>query len=117
MSLKMFAIPNCDTVKKARKWLEDNGMDYDFHDYKKHGVPAEVIAEACEKFGWEQVLNRKGLTWRRMTDAEKDAVKGEKEAVMLMRDKPSIIKRPLVTQKGKPILLGFTLEDFEDTLL
>ena len=117
MSLTLYAIPNCDTVKKARKWLESNDIAYDFHDYKKKGVPTEVLELACNKFGWEQVLNRKGLTWRRMTDEEKAAIKGQKDALTLMRDKSSIIKRPLVTKANTPLLLGFDEGEYSAALL
>lgn len=114
--MKLYAIPNCDTVKKARNWLEANGVEYDFHDYKKLGADEAVLKAACNVFGWQQVLNMKGMTWRRMDDAEKAAITGEKEAIALMLEKPSIIKRPLVVT-DKPVLLGFKPEEYNAALL
>lgn len=112
----LYAIPNCDTVKKARKWLDAQGATYHFHDYKKAGAPEKVLKEACAKFGWETVLNMKGMTWRRMTDEEKAVITGESEAIALMCDKPSIIKRPLVFS-DKPLLIGFNEADYKEALL
>ena len=116
MSLTLYAIPNCDTVKKARKWLEANSIEYDFHDYKKQGVPAEVLGQACAVFGWEKMVNMKGMTWRRMEDAEKAAITDEASAIALMQEKSDVIKRPLVVGDA-PLLLGFNEAEYKAALL
>lgn len=104
--LTVYAIPNCDTVKKARAWLEKNGIAYTFHDYKKQGVPLDALKKAEKDLGWEKLVNRQGQTWRKLSDAEKEAVTGAKAAFELMEEKPSVIKRPLVEVNGR-WLAGF----------
>ena len=104
--MKVYGIPNCDTVKKARTWLELHGIDYEFHDYKKHGVDTVLLAKWMSKAGWENVVNRKGVTWRKLTDAEKAKVKDDKSAIAFLVEKPSAIKRPGFEFKGK-LMLGF----------
>ena len=116
MALTMYAIPNCDTVKKARKWMDANNVEYVFHDYKKQGAPEHVLKAACAAFGWDKVLNMKGMTWRRMDEVERTAIKGEKEALSLMLDKSSIIKRPLIVGDA-PVLLGFNEAEYSAELL
>lgn len=116
MSLTVYAIPNCDTVKKARKWLEANSIDYVFHDYKKQGVPEDVIQSACSAFGWEKLVNMKGMTWRRMDEAERAAVKSEADAIIVMQEKSSVIKRPLIMGDA-PLLLGFNEAEYSAALL
>ena len=103
----LYAIPNCNTVKKARQWLDDAGIDYDFHDYKKAGVPHDSLQKWIAHWGWEKVVNRAGMTWRKLSDAEKAAITGNSEAITLMTEKPSIIKRPIIEVDGKATLIGF----------
>ena len=110
--MKMYAIKNCDTVKKARNWLENNGVDYEFHDYKKDGVDEAKLREFIAKFGWESVLNMKGMTWRKMSDTEKAAITDEASAIALMLEKPSIIKRPII-DAGSEALIGFKEEEYQ----
>ena len=113
--MKMYGIPNCDTVKKARAWLDAHSVDYEFHDYKKHGVDAALLAQWMAKAGWEKVLNRQGQTWRKLSDAEKAAVKDDTSAIKLLRDKPSAIKRPAIEVKGQ-LLLGFDADEYQKML-
>lgn len=105
MTIAFYGIPNCDTVKKARKWLDANGIEYAFHDYKKEGADPAKVAAWVEQAGWERVLNRAGTTFRKLPDADKadlDTVK----AVALMTANPSCIKRPVVEYPGG-LLIGF----------
>ncbi len=105
MSITLYGIPNCDTVKKARTWLEAHGLDYHFHDYKKAGIDAGRLGVWCEAKGWELILNRAGSTFKKLTDAEKSDLTQAK-AIALMCSQPSMIKRPIVEFAGG-ILVGF----------
>ena len=104
--IKVYGIANCDTVKKARAWLDERGIDYEFVDFKKTPPPRELLEQWCAAFGWEAVLNRRGTTWRLLPPAAQAKVKDEKSAIALMLDKPSIIKRPIV-EEGRLRLIGF----------
>ena len=105
MTITLYGIPNCDTVKKARKWLDAQGIDYDFHDYKKAGAdPAQLKAWVAER-GWETILNRAGTTFRKLPDVEKEGLDAAK-AVALMAEHTSTIKRPVVEYPGG-LLVGF----------
>ena len=101
----VFGIPNCDTVKKARTWLTDNGVAYDFHDYKKSGIDAAHLTRWCDALGWDKVLNRAGTTFKKLPDADKANLDQDK-AVALMAANPSCIKRPIVEHPGG-LLVGF----------
>lgn len=105
MAITVYGIPNCDTVKKARVWLEGQGLAYVFHDYKKLGVEAAKLRSWCAALGWEQVLNRAGTTFRKLADADKTGL-DEGRAIALMLDQPSMIKRPIVEHPGG-VLVGF----------
>ena len=116
--ITVYGIPNCNTVKKARTWLEQNGVEYIFHDYKKKGIDAEKIQEWFKEFSWEKLVNKAGTTWKALSDDEKDFVKDEKSAIALMIEKNSVIKRPVVEDaSGKAIVLGFSEKEFEDSFL
>src|SRR6218665_1098319 len=91
----LYGIPNCDTVKKARTWLETQGVAYAFHDFKKSGVPAQ-LDDWLAQLGWEAVLNRKGTTWRKLDATQQAAVHDAASAAALLRAQPSAIKRPVV---------------------
>lgn len=108
----LYGIPNCDTVKKARAWLGDQGVDYQFHDFKKSGVPADQLARWTEAAGWEKVLNRKGTTWRKLDAAEQAGVHDSASAQALMLANPSVIKRPVVDWGKKGITVGFDAADW-----
>jgi arsenate reductase len=102
----LYGIPNCDSVKKARTWLDKNGLAYDFHDYKKQGIDAATLKRWCAEFGHEQVLNQKGTTWRKLSDAERSDL-NQAKAIRLMQAHPSLIKRPLL-DTGERRVLGFS---------
>jgi Spx/MgsR family transcriptional regulator len=105
VSLILYGIPNCDTVKKARTWLEARGIAYTFHDYKKAGANAAKLAEWCAAAGWDKVLNRAGTTFKKLPDADK-ADLDQAKAVQVMAANPSCIKRPIVEHPGG-LLVGF----------
>ncbi|MEP7351080.1 MAG: arsenate reductase [Sphingorhabdus sp.] len=111
MSIILYGIPNCDTVKKARVWLDAKGIPYAFHDYKKAGAHAGKLSTWCDKAGWETVLNRAGTTFKKLPDADK-ADLSQAKAIKLMTDQPSMIKRPVVEYPGG-LLVGFKLPEWE----
>ena len=104
----LYGIRNCDTVKKARAWLDQRGIEYRFHDYKVSGVDVERLKRWCGEVGWETLLNRAGTTFRRLPPSDKDTI-DEKRAVALMQAQPSVIKRPVVELKSK-LVVGFKPE-------
>ncbi|MDE1998770.1 MAG: ArsC family reductase [Burkholderiales bacterium] len=106
-TLTVYGIPNCNTVKKARTWLDEQGLAYAFHDYKKLGVPADRLDDWIKQVGWEVLVNRQGSTWRQLDDATKAAVIDAASARALMLDKASVIKRPVIEQAGKVLAVGF----------
>jgi arsenate reductase len=108
MTITMHGIPNCDTVKKARDWLAGHGVEYAFHDYKKAGIDKARLEGWVSQVGWETLLNRAGLTFKKLPDADKTGLT-EKKAIALMLAQPSMIKRPVVEKRGK-ITVGFKPE-------
>ena len=112
----LYGIPNCDTVKKARTWLTDHGVDYTFHDFKKQGVPQPQIDAWLASVGWETLINRKGTAWRGLDDATKAAVVDTASARAVALASPSVIKRPVVQWADGTITVGFTPERFEQRL-
>lgn len=114
MTVTLYGIPNCDTVKKARTWLDAAGIAYAFHDYKKAGADAAKLAEWCAAAGWDKVLNRAGTTFRKLPDADKDGL-DEAKAVSLMAANPSCIKRPIVEHPGG-LLVGFKSDEWAAAL-
>ena len=115
MSLTLYGIPNCDTVKKARTWLESHQHAHTFHDFKKQGLSADLIALWLKAVPWEVLVNKKGMTWRNLTDAQKNAVVDAKSATALMLDNPSVIKRPVLCLPTT-VLVGFTPELYQQQL-
>ncbi len=107
----MYGIKNCDTIKKARKWLEENQVEYEFFDYKKEGVSAELADTFIKELGWEALINKRGTTWRALPEDTKNNI-NDKVAKELMMDNPSIIKRPLLDTGSKKVL-GFKAEEYE----
>ena len=110
----LYGIKNCDTVKKARAWLDAYGVDYDFHDYKVAGVDEALLRGWVEEFGWEKVLNRAGTTFRKLPDADKADLDADK-AVALMLAQSSMIKRP-VLDRGDDRLVGFNAATWAEAL-
>ena len=102
----VYGIPNCDTVKKARAWLAEQGIAHTFHDFKKQGVSARQLASWSEAAGWDRLLNRKGTSWRKLGDAAQAAVVDAAGAQALMLANPSLVKRPVV-EWGEQVTLGF----------
>jgi Spx/MgsR family transcriptional regulator len=94
--ITLYGIPNCDTVKKARAWFHDQGLDCDFHDFKKHGVPTDRLATWAAAVGWQKLLNRQGTTWRKLDPAAQESVVDERSAIAVMQANSSTIKRPVV---------------------
>lgn len=111
-TIHIFGIANCDTIKKAKKWLKDNQMDFEFHDYKKLGVPEKELKSWLKKVSWETLLNKRGTTWRKLDDDVKNSVT-EASAMQIMLDNPSIIKRPVLI-KDKTILVGFDTTQYAE---
>jgi arsenate reductase (glutaredoxin) len=107
----LYGIPNCDTVKRARAWLDERRVAYRFHDFKKAGVPAELEAWV-QRLGWERLLNRQGTTWRRLDDAAKAAAADADGARALMQSQPSVIKRPVVAWGDGTLTVGFDPDDW-----
>jgi arsenate reductase len=107
----LFGIRNCDTVKKARAWLDARGVTYDFHDYKVAGIEEARLRRWAAKAGWDKLLNRAGTTFRKLPDAEKAGL-DENKAIALMLAQPSMIKRPVVEGAG-PLLVGFDAARYE----
>ena len=106
MSTTIYGIKNCETMKKAFAWLDEHGVAYTFHDYKKAGVDAAKLREWIEAAGWKALLNTKGTTWRKLTP-EEQAIDDETGAIALMQAKPSVIRRPVVETPDGELLVGF----------
>lgn len=102
----LYGIPNCDTVKKARTWLTEHGVEHQFHDFKKQGVPEAALDQWLEALGWEPLVNRKGTTWRKLDETTRAAVVDAASARALMLAQPSVIKRPVV-QWAEGVTVGF----------
>ncbi|MDB5829227.1 MAG: ArsC-like protein [Variovorax sp.] len=107
--ITLFGIPNCDTVKRARAWLTDEGVAYRFHDFKKDGVPEPLLDQWVAELGWDALVNRRGTTWRRLDDAARAAVVDAASAKAALLANPSLVKRPVVAWEGKDdgITVGF----------
>lgn len=112
----VYAIPNCNTVKKALDWLQKNKIAYEFHDYKKKGITATVLTNWCKQVGWETLVNKKGATWRQLTPDIQASITTQKAAIALMIEKTSIIKRPLIEENGKILALGFDETEYKKAL-
>ena len=110
MKTTIYGIRNCDTMKKARAWLEAHGVDYDFHDYKSDGIDRATLEKWAKTVGWEVLLNRAGTTFRKLPDDAKQNI-DERKAIKLMLEQPSMIKRP-VLERGKTLLVGFSAERY-----
>jgi Spx/MgsR family transcriptional regulator len=112
--ITIYGIPNCDTMKKARRWLEANGVEYSFHDYRKLGVPEKKLRAWVKQAGWETVLNKRGTTWRKLDDEVRNTIDTE-SAIRIMLEHPGIIKRP-VLESGRRLLIGFKENDYQQLL-
>lgn len=112
-NITVFGIPNCDTVKKARAWLKDHDVEYEFHDYRKRGIDKATMTRWCKELGWETLLNKRGTTWRNLDDLDKQDLT-QARAISLMLDKPSLIKRPVIVMATR-LLVGFDETAYQDT--
>lgn len=110
MKTTVYGIKNCDTMKKARAWLDGHGVEYDFHDYKVNGIDPAKLRGWIDSVGWEVLLNRAGTTFRKLPDAKKKDI-DERRAIALMLEQPSMIKRP-VLERGRKLLVGFSPEKY-----
>jgi Spx/MgsR family transcriptional regulator len=113
VTITIYGIKNCDTMKKARAWLDKAGVEYAFHDYKTSGIERERLERWAKKAGWETLLNRAGTTFRKLPDKDKDGL-SEKKAIMLMLAQPSMIKRPVLDLGGGKLLVGFKPELYKN---
>jgi arsenate reductase (glutaredoxin) len=112
MTITLYGIPNCDTVKKARTWLADQSHDFAFHDFKKQGLERATVAAWLEQLDWEVLVNRKGTTWRKLPDERRAAVTGKASALDLMLEQPSVIKRPVLDKAGR-FSVGFSAGQYQ----
>lgn len=103
----LYGIPNCGSVKRARTWLEEQGIDYQFHDYKKLGITKSRLLQWCKQVGWEKLVNKKGTTWRDLPEEEKNVVTTQTAAIALMAKENSVIKRPVIEKDDEVIAVGF----------
>ena len=113
MPITLYGIPNCDTVKKARAFLTERGVEFEFIDFRKHGVPADALDDWLAVLGWERLLNRKGNTWRALDEGSRASVVDAASASALMHTSPSLIKRPVVVWADGGITVGFDPGEFE----
>lgn len=111
----IYGIPNCDTMKKARSWLESHGITYEFHDYKKAGIDRGLLEAWSKKVGWETLLNRAGTTFRKLPESDKQEL-SEMKAIALMAAQPSLIKRPVLDLGKGKLLVGFKPETYDKAL-
>jgi len=114
LPITMFGIKNCDTIKKARAWLDKNGVEYEFHDYKTAGIDRDRIERWCAELGWEVLLNRAGTTFRKLPDWDKQSLDARKAAALMLAQ-PSMIKRPVLDVGGR-LLVGFTPKAYDSAL-
>ena len=109
--ITLYGIKNCDTVKKSRRWLDDNDVEYQFHDFRQDGLDKKQLNGWLEKLGWEYIVNKRSTTWRNLTDEEKDITSNAQAAKLLLAN-PTLIKRPVVESK-KTVLVGFKEVEFK----
>jgi len=112
--ITLYGIPNCDTMKKARKWLSEHNVAYDFHDYKKLNIEENLLRNWISRVGWEVLLNRRGMMWRKLSQSQRDNI-NEKHAIEIMLSTPSIIKRPVIVTDDL-ILVGFDEAKYKELL-
>lgn len=115
--ITVYGIPNCDTVKKAKSWLDQNGIAYTSHNYKTQGIVAEKLQQWLLTFGQGKLVNRAGTTWKKLSDEAKTAISSDEAAINLLASQPSIIKRPLIEKDGTPLLIGFNETEYRAKLL
>ncbi len=110
MTTTLYGIANCDTIKKAKKWLESYDVEYQFHDFRKNGTERTLIEKFCAELGWENVLNKRGTTYRQLSDQQKESINDTTVADLLV-EYPAMIKRPVLSTGGK-LYLGFKADHY-----
>ncbi len=108
--ITLYGIPNCDTMRKARRWLTEHDIDYRFHDFRKDGLDEATVRQWVDELGWETLVNKRGLTWKRLDPSVRDSI-DEASAIALMVEAPTLIKRP-VLDLGERRVVGFKPEDY-----
>jgi arsenate reductase len=111
--MTVYGIKNCNTVKSALDWLKKNNVDFEFHDYKSKGIAASKLKEWSAQVGWERLVNKRGTTWRQLDEATQNKVTDQKSAIELMTEKTSVIKRPLIEDNDKVVVLGFDEAEYK----
>ena len=114
--MTLYGIPNCNTVKKAQDWLRANEIDFEFHDFKKKGITLEKLTEWFNAFGWEKVINKNGLTFKKLSKEEQAEINSADAAISYLMHNTSAIKRPIVEKDGTAILLGFNEDNYQEKL-
>jgi Spx/MgsR family transcriptional regulator len=114
MAITLFGIASCDSCRNARRWLEAAGLDYRYHDLRKDGLPETALRAWVRRAGWDAVLNRRSATWRRIPEVDR-AVDGPEAAMELMKEYPTIIKRPILSS-GRVLIIGFDPDEYSDKL-
>lgn len=114
MSVIVYGIKNCNTVKSALDWLNKNKVEFEFHDFKSRGVSESKLVEWCAQKGWETLVNKRGTTWRQLDAPVQESVRNQSTAIALMKEKTSVIKRPVVESGGKILALGFDAEVYSE---
>jgi arsenate reductase (glutaredoxin) len=114
--MTLYGIKNCNTVKTALDWLKKNNVEIEFHDYKTKGISEEKLKQWIKQVGWESLVNKRGTTWRQLDGDTQSGIVDEASAIALMKEKTSVIKRPLIEEKGKVLALGFDEEAYNKLL-
>lgn len=109
----MYGIKNCDTIKKARRYLEDNNISYQFHDYRTDGLDDALLSTLISQLGWEVLVNKRGTTWRKLSDEEKNAVVDTESAKKVLLAEPAMIKRPVLVSADDRYLVGFSSDEYQ----
>ncbi|MFS1703376.1 ArsC family reductase [Alteromonas sp. AMM-1] len=112
MNVVMYGIPNCDTIKKAKTWLADHNVEFEFHDYRKQGVPQDTLQHALNTLGWETLLNKRGTTYKQLSEEQKASVSAD-TALALLTEHPAMIKRPLLLVE-QDFHVGFKAPQYEE---
>ena len=111
--MTVYGIKNCNTVKTALDWLKKHNVEFEFHDYKTKGITDACLKDWSKQVGWESLVNKRGTTWRQLDEATQAGVKNESSAIALMKEKTSVIKRPLIEHDGKVLALGFDEQEYK----
>ncbi len=112
--MRLYGIPNCGTVKKARAWLDEHGASYEFHDYKKQPISEAQLRGWLKQVGWQKLLKKTGPTWRQLPDEAKAGIRDDASALALMLEKPNVIKRPVLVHDDEVLATGFNEKEYEE---